>query len=538
MRRHERVSRRFPFTPAGVRWNRLAPLWMALTSGMLLALAFPRWDLSPLAWIALVPLFHAAAGRPSRQAFLLGFLGGLPCYMISMAWLTETMINFGGMNLPLSYILVLLLASYLSLYIGASLGLATWFKEHRGWSITFTAPFLWVSLEFIRAKALTGFPWNLLAYTQYRATPLIQICDTTGPYGLSFLIVMVNAAVYEALTGPARRRWRPPVVAFLAVAAVATYGFAALHSHQPGGTSIPAVYVQANIPQDQKWDPDYRLDIIQRYLDLTSQAMAAAPGRPPRLIIWPEAATPYYFRFGDHHLLDDGRTYNQAVYDLIREGPAWLVLGTPDVDPQSDANYNGAFLLSPEGRIEGHYWKQHLVPFGEYVPLRKVLFFVEKMAEVGGDTDEGDAATVFNIPGVPPFSVYICYETIFPDLLRRFVKNGAAFLVNLTNDAWFGGSSGPYQHFAMTVFRAVENRVPVVRCANTGISGSFDACGRILSCSPLLTTAIGPVEIGAPGRPTFYTRHGDMFAVCCLSVCLVMTAITAWRRQRFMWRKK
>jgi apolipoprotein N-acyltransferase len=301
------------------------------------------------------------------------------------------------------------------------------------------------------------------------------------------------------------------------------YGTWRMGAEEHQGTLRIAV-VQGNIEQDKKWDPAYRTAVLDTYRRLTREALA----QKPDLVIWPETATPFYFggnRRDDPELTEELRRFVQSI-------GVPLLTGSPTYE-QRGRRYrlkNSAFLLGTGGSTESVYHKLHLVPFGEYVPLRNsLLFFIDKLVQGSGDFEAGSEHTVTSVrtagTGAVNISTVICYEIVFPDIVRRFVDRGAQVMTTITNDAWFGRTGAPYQHFSMAVFRAVENRVPVARAANTGISGFIDAKGRILEASPVFTEAALVRDLApSDGAKTFYTRFGDVFAWLCVLAGIVLLA--------------
>lgn len=524
-----------------------AVLGGAGATGLLLALSFPSPEWWPLAWIALVPILIITGRQRPRAAFATGWLAGLIFFLSGLWWVVPTIERYGGIHPLLGSALLLLLAAYLALFIGAFTGLLRIAPGVPGWQ-WFGAPALWVTLEYLRGHLLSGFPWLALGYSPYRVLPLIQIADVSSVYGISFLIVAANAAVAEAIrrafaAGPAAlgcRRWwnaaAPLVPALGLVFVVVLYGAWRL-STPAGDATYRVALLQGNIPQDQKWDARFRSEILEIYRGLTADAGRSAPD----LIVWPETALPAYFQIESPE--------RRQVLDLARETGSYLLIGSPgfQVEPEasntvepeaSNTNElrglrmtNSAFLISPGGDVIGRYDKVHLVPFGEYVPLHRLLFFVNKLTAGIGDMVPGPGPAVLSA-GSGHLGVLICFEVIFPDLVRQFVQDGADVLVTITNDAWYGRSSAPYQHFSMAVLRAVENRVPLIRAANTGITGIIDPFGRIRSATPLFerTTVVGQI---APGRgsPSFYTRFGDVFALVCGIISL--SALRSLFRRRF-----
>ncbi len=500
------------------------PWALAGLSGLLLLLAFPRFDFEILAWGALVPLFFAIQNQPLARATWLGFVSGLVFYFFGLFWITNTLTNYGNLPFWLSVPVLALLASYLSFYVAIFCHLLARFGRDNALFLFVLAPPLWTGLEYLRSSHPDyGFSWLGLGYSQYLSGSVIQLADITGVYGVSALIVLVNAALFYVLRfflfAPAGERgmpWRVAGLSLLMVILALGYGQRALGIHGPQSDDAGAfkvALVQGNIPQHQKWDAAYQDRVISTYRNLTLKAAGEKPG----LIVWPEAATPYYYS------LDPLGTAEINTLALSAKSP--LLIGSPFFTRENErtTHFNSAFLVSAAGEAKGRYDKIHLVPFGEFVPFQSVLFFVRKMVATIGDFGKGKEATVFEVEGIP-FGVSICYEITFPDLVRQPVKNGARFLVNITNDAWFGKSAASYQHMAMAALRAVENRVPIVRAANTGISGVIDADGRLRDTTELFTKAVVVSEIvpNQTDSPTLYARVGDVFSWACLGLSLVL----------------
>jgi apolipoprotein N-acyltransferase len=510
---------------------------LAGLAGLLLPLCFPDFNLGWLAWIALVPLHLALDGAAPRRALWLGWLAGFLAFTGIMSWVVTAMHQYGKMPLVASYPVMWLLAAYLGLYVGLyAAGIAWLARRMPAWALL-GAPCLWVTLELVRAHFLSGLPWMLLGYSQYQWLPIIQIADITSVYGVSFLVVLVNVTL-AGLTLWAWRRfhlqrgqafdWPAPATTLLVLIASLAYGQAAL-SHAPGSGDQPSLAVgliQPNIDQAHKWDQAYRRDTLDRYAALTAQAAKDAD-----LIIWPEAATPFFF--------EEEPLYRVEVAVLAHRHGVPLLFGSPALRRYPNGRpylLNSAYLLSPDGKIVGRYDKRHLVPFGEYIPLHSsLLFFLDKLVEGIGDFEAGTTPTVFasttrSRAAQPAVSVVICYEVIFPDLVREFVAQGATVMATITNDAWFGDSSAPYQHFAMVVFRAVENRIAFARSANTGISGLIDPSGRIIQATPVFTEQSVSGRLPLRQTLTFYTRYGDVFAYACVILTAFIGILADWRR--------
>ena len=507
---------------------------LAATTGILLPYCFPRYDLGLLAWVALIPLHIALDGLSRRrQAFWLGWLAGIICSTGIMSWVVTAMNTYGKVPLVFSYGIMLLLTAYLGLYVGIYSAGVVWFRMLMPRYGLFAAPCLWVTLELLRTYVLSGLPWSLLGYSQYRQLDVIQIADHLGVYGVSFLIVLSNVALAELYLWlmplfrgfrPARLPWELVTTAAMLVSLSWAYSTSLIASEtmEHSKATLQVGVVQPNIDQAVKWDQAFREETLQRYNRLTESF-----GYGVDLVVWPEAATPFIY--------EREPVYQLQLVAMANRASAPLLFGSPAVRFDQERKpflLNSAYLLSPDGELLGRYDKQHLVPFGEYIPLKSsLLFFLEKMVEGIGDFQAGPGPTILSFQlkesdGVAParrvkFGVVICYEVIFPDLVRRIAGSGAEFLVTITNDAWFGDSSAPAQHFSMVVFRSVENHLAFARAANTGISGFIDPFGRIIVASPTFTQTALQAEIPVRQTKTFYSRHGDVFAYGCMLISLL-----------------
>ena len=522
-------------------------LVLAGASGLFLPLSFPKSDLGLLAWIALVPLHWALDGKSKAQAFWIGWLSGTIAFTGMMAWVVTTMNTYGKVPLVISYGLMLLLTIYLGLYVGLYSAGAVWFRTLIPRYGLFAVPCLWVTLELIRTYVLSGLPWGLLGYSQYRQIEVIQIVDHMGVYGVSFLIVLVNVALAEFLSWlmplvrgfrPAKLPWELVAMAALLVTLSWEYGLTTLSGAPTSDiprSSISVGVVQPNVDQAVKWDTAYREETLARFDRLTEQL-----GRATDLVIWPEAATPFVF--------EREPVYQLQLIALANRAQAPILFGSPALRFYPDRRpylLNSAYLLSPDGQLLGRYDKQHLVPFGEYIPFKSsLLFFLDKLVEGIGDFEAGTGPTVLTLTpkprpaaagtaGTTPrpinFGVAICYEVIFPNLVRQFAVNGAEFLVTVTNDAWFGTSSAASQHFSMVVFRAVENHLAFARSANTGISGFIDPFGHIVEATPIFTEKAVKATMKVWRPHTFYSRHGDVFAYGCVIICALLCLFGSFR---------
>lgn len=490
----------------------------AVGSGLTLALAYPRFDLEALAWVALVPLMVVAVSRPPSAALVWGWLGGTIFFFTLLHWLNFTFSVYSAIPWPLVYVPTLALAAYCGLYVGLFCAALAWVGSRRSPGLALAlAPFAWVGGEWIRGHFLGGFPWGLLGYSQYRALPVIQIAEIGGVYAVSFVLIAASSALAAPCVVPWRRAARGMAAAGVLVGAVLAFGGLRLGAGDGAGAAARVGLIQPAIAQPLKFDPAHAARTVGTYVELSRRAARDAP----QLLVWPETALPAPLR--------RDTMLRFLLVDLARELRTPLLVGSIDIAERTPEQYrNSAFLVTAAG-VRERYDKIQLVPFGEYVPLAALLGFVRGWAEFIADLEPGARPLVF--PGPPaPFGVVICYEGIFPELVREFVKDGARFMVNMTNDAWFGRTSGPAQHLAMYPFRAVEHRLTVVRAANTGISAVIAPSGRIAPSLPLFEQGTLTAGIALRGTTTLYTRFGDWLAWLSLAVTAGGLAV-CWRRQ-------
>jgi len=512
--------------------NRTPSCILSALSGLFLILIFPQFNLEFLAWFALIPLFFAIQNQSQKTVASRSFFTGMIFYFFSLNWITNTLVNYGNIPVSLSYLILALLAAYLSFYISLFCVLTVKWSRAKPVYFFLLAPLVWTSLEYLRSTHMTfGFSWMGLGYSQFQTLTVIQPAEITGSYGISALIVLVNAALHFFINTwifnlNKHDTWKPSFrvigVTTLVVGFWVGWGNWALNLTKSQIESSPKIRVavaQGNIEQHLKWNKLYQQPTMKIYKELTLQTVEEKPD----LVVWPEAATPFYYG------LDPSGT--KFVQDLAKTSGVPLLFGSPYKKTMGDKElaYNRAFLISNQGETIDVYDKMHLVPFGEFVPFRQALFFIEKMVEIIGDFGLGKRATVFTLNNYQ-LGVSICYEIIFPDLVRQPVKNGAEYLVNITNDAWFGKSAASYQHISMAALRAVENRTPIVRAANTGISGFIDATGQIRNTTQLFKREFIVDEIAPNKGPrTFYSKFGDIFSY----LCLALTAIISLLAYRF-----
>lgn len=488
--------------------SRLQQTPLALASGILLALAFPKIDWNLLAWVAFIPLLWLVRTQSLPRAFYLGWLSGMGFYLCTLYWVVETIGLYSNIPYLVAVGPLLLMCGILATYTGLfAAGVSL--RADRGLSLLILGPVLWVGLEWVRSFFIIGFPWVSLGYSQHRFLNLIQFVEFTGVYGLSALVIFGNCVLFIVLSrrGPGRGR----LLLTLLVLVFGLSGWGTWRRAQladlPASHTLNVGIAQGNIAQNKKWDADYQETTIARYEQLTRQLEQDGVD----LVVWPEAAVPFFFQ--------SDVTYRGRLLDLSQDTKTPILFGSPAFQVRGGdvTLFNRTYLLSPDATLLDHYDKMILTPFGEYVPFQDSLFsFVQKMVEGIGDFAPGSRRTVFELP-FGTFSVLICYEGVFPDLARRFVRDGASLLINVTNDAWFGTTSAPYQHLVMEAMRAVENRVPLVRSANTGISAIVNIDGRIEAQTELLETTHLAGRLAWPRVTTVYTRYGDWFVFLCLA---------------------
>lgn len=472
------------------------------------------WEVisSFLAWVILVPLLILTKDKSSKYVFWFSYLYGFIFFLITIYWIYHVTV-----------LGLILLVAYLALYFGIFGFVVSRYSQLSAHSSSlFLIPALWVSLEYIRTYLFTGFGWALLGYSQYRNLPIIQIADVTGVYGVSFLIVMANVAI-------ARRKVSYIIIALMIIGLSFVYGHYKL-DHQLEGHKIRISIVQGNVPQEEKWDEAYKEGILTQYVSLTKESVKDLPD----LIIWPETSAP--------GIINADTRLNEVISDLAKGIDIPLLVGAPSLDV-SGKYRNSAILFSEKGDVLRQYDKLHLVPFGEFIPFEKELPFFRKLI-VTGDFVPGNEWTLFTFQpttyNLSPttFGVLICFEDIFPDLVRGFVSRGADFMVNITNDAWFKKTPAPYQHAQASVFRAVENKISIVRSANTGLSCFISPIGKITESvkddqgDEIFVSGYKTSEVIFRPRAashesqvtvsrTFYTRYGDIFAWLCVVVSLI-----------------
>jgi len=480
---------------------------LALLSGIMAFLAFPPFNLSFMAWICFLPLFFVIKNTDDAGAFLYSYLSGLVFFGSLLYWLVH-------ISVPGMVTLVFILALFYAIFGFMARVIFKYSME------PMILPFIWVVLEYLRSNLFTGFPWGLLSYSQYENLKFIQIADITGSYGISFIIVFFNIAFFSYITKEERRHTRVAGALFLII-------FSLVYSqykldNQLIWCNARISSIQGNIPQKLKWDENYARHIINEYSGLVKEAARDDPD----MIVLPETSYPYLLTNEDD--AEEIRRLSSGLDVPVLFGA---------VDKEGWDYFNSAVLYSDKGTVTRKYRKTHLVPFGEYIPFEGILKYIRDLIDKPiGDYTPGDEYTLFPLKTTIhvrtgdgairtmtyycKFGVLICFEDIFPYISRRFTRAGADFLVNITNDAWFGDTAAPEQHLQASVFRAVENRLSLIRSANTGISCFIEPSGEITSF-----VSDGGEKIFVKGFKTgmvrmfasksFYSAYGDVFVVFC-----------------------
>lgn len=478
-------------------------------------LSLPKPDLYPLAWIALVPLLYTLTRAITwKPAAICSYAAGVAFFAGTFYWMSETMLVYGGLGFLSAVGVGFLFAITYALHF-VIFAIPVWWAIRRwGPAGVLSAAPIWVTVELLRTLWFSGFPWMLSGYALVPFHGLLQIVTWTGVYGLSFIATAISSAIAYGLAVQQWKWW----VASGATAVILSVLPIIPAPPQPTGDSINVRLVQTDISIDHPWDEP---GPTQRLMDELSRISTATPGTT-RLIVWPETPAPFY--------LKDDPVFRARVEQIARQSDAYMLVGY--IDRIANGPTNSAALINPQGQIVSRYDKIHLVPFGEYIPMKNLLFFADSLTRQVGDFESGTEMTVSSLDH-HRLSTAICYESIFPNLVRQFIKRGSELLVVITNDGWFGESSAPFQHLRMGVVRAVENRRYEIRDANTGISAIIDPYGRIVSSTPIGKRMILEGKAYFRDDQTFYTKYGDVFAYVnvIIALAIIIAAITKIRKE-------
>ncbi|MCL1926115.1 MAG: apolipoprotein N-acyltransferase [Syntrophorhabdaceae bacterium] len=512
----------------------------SMLSGILFALAYaagmPGYDVPALQFVCMVPFLDMSVRGSSvraaaREGWLIGTLASLPLYY----WISHTIAVEGKLGWPVGALAAILLSAYLGAYISVAAAGARGLHDRFGDAGLWFFPFFWTGLELARTYLFFGFPWMFLGYTLSNSELLCQAADLGGVYGLSFLLALCGTSLYLAGKSWSERalirvtlcRAAPAVAAVLFLV---FYGMIAIRQESPAAGELRVGIAQGGVDQSEKWDSSNQREILEIYEELTRRTSDAEA----KLIVWPETAAPFFYGWKEE--------LTREVDRIGREAGVPLIFGAPWFEPDDGGKfYNSVFFLDSRGVPAGRYDKRRLVPFGEYIPLRRLFFFFQKLAEGSPeDFSTGKAPAIFPVEGAM-VSPSICYEAVFPMLIRDTVLEGATVLVNLTNDAWFGDTVAPNQHLAMVRLRSVEMRRPMVRAANSGISAIIDSRGRIVASEGLFRKGVVVGNIQPGTERTLYAKTGNLFGISCIIICffalLNSNARMLWRRD-FLKRKQ
>ena len=488
-----------------------------------------------LAWLSPALLILGVDGLAPRRALRLGFLAGWAAHTAIFHWIYVVTVTYGHAPPAVGVLAPAALAAYIGAFQAAFAGAFAWLARRR-LANPFSAALLWVALDHLRSFALSGFPWATLGYAQHENAALVALAPYTAVYGLSFVTVLGGAALAHALRD-ARAGGIPGRGVGLALAAVAAahaVGFARSGDGDDSeGPAVRIAVLQGNIDQGVKWSPEWAERTLAVYEELSRRA--AADGA--ELIVWPETAVP--------GPVDADAELRRRLADLARDTRAQLVVGAVglafDTGPRPSAYFDSAYLIDSVGEFTARYDKSHLVPFGEYIPFQDLIGLVVKAVARGiaaVSVSAGPGPRAIRVPregeggSVLTAGVVICYELLFPDLVRRFVADGGEVLVAITNDAWYGRTGAPYQFLAITAMRSAETRVWTARAANTGVSAIIDARGRVRAQTDIFERGLLVEDVplrAAPRGGSFYTRHGDVFAAACW-IGVALLGLIGWRR--------
>jgi apolipoprotein N-acyltransferase len=508
---------------------------ISLACGVLLFLSCADFDIWPLAWVAVAPLLWVILDERTRKPAWYGFLCGLTANGGGFYWIVGFLMRFGHLPLVAAVPIWLLLIAYQAITFAVFAWLVRRLRDHLDLGVTFIAPVAYVAVEMVVPYV---FPWYL-AITQAWVRPVIQIADLTGPLGVSFLLVLVNAALYEAFMAFSSRAWgrvrRRLVAAAAIVVACLAYGQVRIHQVEKARAAAPKInvgLVQANIGIHEKWHPD----LAHQQLAVHQQLAAILEQKGAQLILWPESSYPFMFRRDQAHDWNDYRRAQAGFHTPLLFGSLTAGLG-------SRYPYNSALMLDAGGNVRGLFDKNILMVFGEYIPFYEQMKWIKEYIPETSNWARGTDVAVFplEIPqGTVEVGPMICYEDIFPSFGRRLVHKEPNLLVNITNDAWFGRTSEPYEHLALSVYRAVESRLDLVRAVNTGVSAFIDSTGRVFQSSPSVdpdeTPDAKPVAllgtVASQKAFTVYATLGEWFGGLCLLLVIVLGVIALGRAGR------
>jgi apolipoprotein N-acyltransferase len=485
----------------------MSQLILPALTGLFLAASFPKVNLGWLAWLAWIPLIIAVAQSGKRRvAFSGGFFAGFLQFFILLTWIPPVLARYGGLSAALAWTAYILLVCVLACYPGIACALLKHMMIRRGSGMILFFPVVWILFEFaLSVSPLGGFPWLLGGYTQVKLLPIMQIADITGIYGVSFLILGVNTGLAWIIL---QRRTRlfsgiPLFCATLLVVACFFYGQISLNHWEALKPRYRAAMLQGNLSEE-----DPAAVLAEKFQDGYLRMADELNPQGADLLILPESPAPTFFQFDE--------AYRASMESLAKRYSLGLILNNIHYRQEEGSRqyFNSAFFLNHEGALVGIYDKIHRVPFGEYIPLQGLFSFIETITKDVGGFNAGKDIKIVPLEGHPANAI-ICFEAVFPQLVRRFVNQGSQLIINLTNDGWYGISAAPYQHLMITRVRAIENRRYFLRATNSGITAVIEPTGRIQSATGLNQVAIGRGNFDFLTEKTFYTRYGDVFIFLC-----------------------
>ncbi|KPA19675.1 apolipoprotein N-acyltransferase [Candidatus Magnetomorum sp. HK-1] len=490
-------------------------IFLSIGSGLLMTASFPPMNLYLLAYISWIPLFFALRNASLIESIFLGFLTGLIHETILLSWIIPTLKNHAQFSTLYSLSLDILMSSILAISFALFAGLIH-LSIKKNYHL-FILPLFWVTFEWLKTLGPLAFPWELIGYSQFKATTIIQIADCLGVYGVSGFIIFINVGLFIVLLGIFQIQWKKELVSkplmrlsiiliFLVPTILYTYGSIQISQTDKELSQTlhkNVMIIQPSVLQHEKWLGDNQIPITKKMVQLT-----LANKHPSiDLVVWPETALPYALH-SKHQL-------RKFVLQAISHMNAGFVIGSPTFvrKNKKTIDYNSAYVIHPNGKVQSRYDKVRLVPFSEFMPFPILRKFFMQWGAPESKFAQGKNGQIHPLNDFQ-MGIQICFEIIFPHYVRELANNGANIFINISNDAWFGKTACPYQHFSMAVFRAVENKRAVVRCANTGISGFIDPCGRISSKSQLFETNFFVHSVPLIQQmKTIYSKWGDFFAI-------------------------
>ncbi len=494
------------------------PLFLPVLTGLLLAGSFPLCDQHYLAWVAFIPLMaYLLRVKSKAAAFCGGYVAGAIQFFILLVWMPAVLEQYGGLSGLLSWTGYGLLILLLSCFPGMACLCTKVLMRRGGPSLLLMFPAIWVLIEFLQTGIpFGGFPWLPMGYSQSEQLALIQVADLTGVFGVSFLLVWVSAALCHLgfQRGRGIRAWWPLIAGMVLLFSSVLYGRASMERWEDAPREYRVVMLQGNLSQD-----DSLAVLREKYLTGYERMLEAEAPEGGDLLILPESPTPVIYR--------QESEYQSTLEKLARRFTFGMIFNNIRVEDGGGGTlyYNSAYYLDGAGAYGGSYDKIHLVPFGEYVPAKDLLVFMRTITQDVGEFKPGQDHRLFSLNG-HRVNATICFEAIFPGLVREFVgAYGSELIVNLTNDGWYGASSAPFQHFNIARWRAIENRRYFLRAANTGISAVIDPSGRIQGATAILSQAVCEGDFGFVSEQTFYTRYGDAFILLCAIIVFGCTIL-------------